>query len=436
MGMIFWQAQEVHVWLGDTTPSDIFGLQHAPRFAAAQAEHKRRDGKRHVFQFIPDDFIAYNLPEWQNISAYSSFMSLGDRRVFSRGWVVQEIALARNLTFHCGNFSLSSDDFFSAVQCCGELGNFTVNDSRAQLWRIIIIRLATVQQENIDLIDLLQLTETFGTQDPRDKIYALLGIAQDSEALDIKPDYGTSWIDVYKDVVLRIVETYGVLDVLGAPKEEQVNYKLRIKRPEIRTEILPSWVPDWRFHHEIITNLGGLMGPNPGYHATRNSKAQAMINDYNKDLLGLSGYCVDRIAECGIVEPCLGSVDVRDLSIGGSKLSIIFFLFKICYQGLLICVGGSYQILDWRRTACINTGGNYTTGTESKEDAFWQTLAAGYEFKSDEKVAEAREHYYKWNSEFLHLERFSSFLPRPASTIVLWAAAAGTMLKVFFHALL
>ncbi|KAG7284760.1 hypothetical protein NEMBOFW57_009371 [Staphylotrichum longicolle] len=69
--------------------------------------------------------------------------------------------------------------------------------------------------------------------DPRDYVYALLGLAEDREALGIIPDYTQPVEDVFTDVTRRLVAN-GYTDSLA--------FALSTKA----TTGLPSWVPDWR----------------------------------------------------------------------------------------------------------------------------------------------------------------------------------------------
>lgn len=423
----------VRLWLGDSIPSEIAGLELAPRFAAAQAEREKREDTRGYAFLTPADFESYNLPASNTSPAYSSFVSLCGRRVFSRGWVLQEIALAEYITFHCGNFSLEGKDFYMAFQCCSDLGYITVSDELiAQFLRIIALRVAA-QDGKVDLFYLLELAKYFETQDPRDKVYALLGLAQDAKALGIRPDYGVSWIDVYKSTVMRMIETYGVLDVLGAPKTGRIDHEASNKLLEIETRPLPSWVPDWRYSRVEIENLGGVRSHNQRYYAAGSSKARVILHEQDKNLLGVSGYGVDRVAECSIAEPSDGGSSLEGLETGEGDLSfMLYYIYRVNVSNFNFI----YQGLDRRRTARASTTESYTVGTESKEDAYWQTLAAGYKFESDEELAEAKTLYYKWNSHFLHLGRFWSWVPHTATNVVLLAAAAGTMIKLLLKEVL
>ncbi|KAF2678522.1 hypothetical protein K458DRAFT_394796 [Lentithecium fluviatile CBS 122367] len=68
--------------------------------------------------------------------------------------------------------------------------------------------------------------------DPRDKIYALSGIAEDTESLNLKTDYSKTCEEVFVEVAISLLEKEG-LDMLS------IFHALRT------TANLPSWVPNF-----------------------------------------------------------------------------------------------------------------------------------------------------------------------------------------------
>lgn len=94
--------------------------------------------------------------------------------------------------------------------------------------------------------------QTQSLEDPRDKIYALLGLLRDSQShamssihpqkLCIEPDYNLSPVEVYRQVSQDLIEKLDNVDVMGmTPKST---------RPG-----LPSWVTDWSVADYISSPL-------------------------------------------------------------------------------------------------------------------------------------------------------------------------------------
>lgn len=70
--------------------------------------------------------------------------------------------------------------------------------------------------------------------DPRDKIYALLGLTQDSETI-VHPDYTSSAVECYKRVAISIIRASGSLTIFNLPSTSAA----------CRDPRLPSWAPHW-----------------------------------------------------------------------------------------------------------------------------------------------------------------------------------------------
>lgn len=91
------------------------------------------------------------------------------------------------------------------------------------------------------LLEALQSRRRAICTDPRDKVFALVGISKDnaqgtpvpSNGPHLQLDYSKTVVEVYKEVVRHLINRMGNLDVLAA-----CQYKRELKG-------LPSWAPDW-----------------------------------------------------------------------------------------------------------------------------------------------------------------------------------------------
>ena len=119
----------------------------------------------------------------------------------------------------------------SAFKVAQKFTSFVDNESSPPLLRLSLLYLLCVFSES-------------KVSDPKDKIYALLGLATDK--VGIEPDYNKSVEEVYIDTAKKIITSSGNLDLLNASG--------------IFTEgtghDLPSWVPDWTVdHHFAIEHM-------------------------------------------------------------------------------------------------------------------------------------------------------------------------------------
>ncbi|KAE8168682.1 heterokaryon incompatibility protein-domain-containing protein [Aspergillus tamarii] len=100
--------------------------------------------------------------------------------------------------------------------------------------RILSIESIRTRWQSPEQITLLQLLRQFSGRaatDPRDKVYALLGLAKDKPS--VEPNYAASELDVFVDTALDIISRSGSLCVLMGDFTMKNNHAL------------PSWVPEW-----------------------------------------------------------------------------------------------------------------------------------------------------------------------------------------------
>lgn len=136
-------------------------------------------------------------------------------------------------------------------------------------------------------------TERIQATDDRDRVYALLGIANDAAATHIKADYTLSCEDAYT-AAARVLLQHNHDDILSLCRTRDV------------CKDIPSWVPDWSalnrkpwsvWYYERLFNASGA-----------GQTTMEVIDDSNVCHLVLKGTLVDTIREVGHV----WSLDVKD----------------------------------------------------------------------------------------------------------------------------
>lgn len=315
MARIYSSAQLVVVWLGameeetDSALNEILHVNghtsaHSPQDSEkAQAQPKEQFGKHHFGYACPGEPLTARCPH--PMSEGSTQKALGKKAWFNRIWVIQELALARDVVVLWGSRKI---DWMELVRYIHKnsgiiFGRYEKLESRSYThmrshiargdidysWILADIRLHTrpdiperwrlnhidgCLQRTIDrswntqlsLPVLVSLTFSFSDSDPRDKIFALLGIARFPDAANtITADYSRSVVDVYTQFGRMFVEAPGdnqFQDCLTAEMQDfepleglsfiQVDaFKIlypyspayMLHQP---VEGLPSWVPDFR----------------------------------------------------------------------------------------------------------------------------------------------------------------------------------------------
>lgn len=154
----------------------------------------------------------------------AALAALCGRSYWNRLWIVQEILLAAKITIYTGRGQTFQWYEFTYTRKMVEsiLAKRHLDDSlsadeydRAAFSPLAIKALETIdrslaakldrlrerRKEGWPLHELLMMCGTSLCQDPRDKIYGLLGIASDYKLGDIVVDYRRSYLEVFSDVV-------------------------------------------------------------------------------------------------------------------------------------------------------------------------------------------------------------------------------------------
>jgi hypothetical protein len=193
---------------------------------------------------LKEDLSPTNLRHADIITALARLFK---RPYWRRIWIVQELSSASRLTFMCGNRTVTDDHLDHALRLLRNFGYYQhlqrTHDSpmphspgvsvdsihpRDPI-NLMKFRKAAVP---FPLIHLMRSFRHFQATDPRDKVFALLGIAKDTEALGIHPDYRKSCQEVYSNLARTLIRNGHVelLSLCEFPKQ---------------IDGLPSWVHDW-----------------------------------------------------------------------------------------------------------------------------------------------------------------------------------------------
>ncbi|CAH0046097.1 unnamed protein product [Clonostachys solani] len=147
------------------------------------------------------------------------------RPYFSRIWVVQELAFATDKTIICGSTTWDWEMFYT-IAC-------SLSHATGLSW--IQYCNNRKSRESLDLFQLLCDTLNCKSSDPRDRVFALLGLVVGSRALGLTPDYGLQLAD------LMVGVTGHFLIHCSAKDCRTIFYLARTHS----VSTWPSWVPNW-----------------------------------------------------------------------------------------------------------------------------------------------------------------------------------------------
>ena len=186
MDRIYSEATQVLVWLG---PGD--------------------EGSDRVIDTLAADYTEDSLVEFDKSDEDStSWRQLFNRPYFNRMWIVQEVVLGKNISFLCGTKSISWSQMVGGV--CDMYQRRS--SPRALYPRTLLAQLYHAKRrywgrdgkggKNAYLLAFLLILESRECYDPRDKLYALLGVAKDTRGGRLIADYAKELWMVYQDVIL------------------------------------------------------------------------------------------------------------------------------------------------------------------------------------------------------------------------------------------
>ncbi|KAE8442534.1 hypothetical protein EG329_003249 [Mollisiaceae sp. DMI_Dod_QoI] len=179
----------------------------------------------------------------------TALLKLFKRAYWSRIWIIQELASASNLIFVCGNEIVSDNALYDALRLLRNFAQYQNLKWNRMVQETHFVRPSGVSLMSIStggpinmlkfrravhpapLIHIMRTFRFFSSTDPRDKVFALLGISRDAEALGFRADYNKTCEQVYTDAARRLIQA-GYMDILAL-----VQFPKKI-------EGLQSWVPD------------------------------------------------------------------------------------------------------------------------------------------------------------------------------------------------
>ncbi|KAH6699080.1 heterokaryon incompatibility protein-domain-containing protein [Leptodontidium sp. MPI-SDFR-AT-0119] len=254
-----------------------------------------------------------------------SYKKILERSLWKRIWILQEISLGSNVHLVCGNTSILYD-YFIAVHSL-VLSCMTILSDLRERWRDFYLELvpslsvSTVAtrhrllDEEMSLLDMLDLTAGLAATDKRDYIFALLGLVNDVEALDIRPDYTVASGQVYKEVARKFLWYYGMRTLSWAPSSQRKPHFTRALIPlrllsgepldDLEAENgLPSWVPDWSQRRPFHMIQPRQIELDISFSASGGSTQPISEEDQGEDwnIIALAACCVGIVTVCGSVQ--------------------------------------------------------------------------------------------------------------------------------------
>lgn len=277
MGTIYSTAFQVSVWIGEEDEDTRLAFDFLP-VLFSYLPTSELDANMNAQYVLPAHaLLIARSPSWE------ALVRIFHRPWFRRIWVIQEAAVASCVTVHCGTLTVTWEDLVRACKC--QIRSEDVRYGHNALEAIDKTRRGRLQGGN-DLYDICFMSYRFQCTDPRDKIYAVAGLVNQSLE-DTKPllvDYESDIEEIYHRNAVGIMLSDGSLDLLHCVVHHTI------------PSSLPSWVPDWRSEALVQCMFKRNNGNN-----SRNQQISPTCFSLSEDLsaLTVTGRIIGTVVEIG-----------------------------------------------------------------------------------------------------------------------------------------
>ena len=233
IGSIFSYAQLVTAWLGDATDEHVLGLNTLIHLNGMLDVYSVLFQEPELTDKIHEFLAGYGVGGSELVAA-GKFLS---HAYFTRTWIVQEVSMAKKLVLQLGTIKLHWDLLAAICKRFSEhpavFGGF---DFSLGILLTDNLRQRYLQQDTSlkTLTTFLHQSKIHDCSDPRDKIFAILGLSNDIAQVGIEPDYTKSVEEVYHALAISFLQSRQLPFLFGQATP----------RSKLLTD-LPSWVPDW-----------------------------------------------------------------------------------------------------------------------------------------------------------------------------------------------
>ncbi|KAK7968797.1 heterokaryon incompatibility protein-domain-containing protein [Apiospora saccharicola] len=223
MREIYQSSIEVIVWLGESRVDDKLGPTSTEPGSLVE-----RDvwGALHIVQLLASGQLALDIPAFRNLDEAGpimrGFKAIAERSWWERVWVVQEVVVANKGR---GATPQESTELPPRFHCL---------TSNQQEW-------SGGQGRPLVALQLLRKFRSRKASDPKDKVFALLGLVQYwGRSQPLSADYSHSIDSTFLGTMMMLISSTESLSVLAGSTG----------RACLQASKVPSWVIDWSFPEE------------------------------------------------------------------------------------------------------------------------------------------------------------------------------------------
>lgn len=306
MRMIYSQALRVMVWLGQDEDGDMSDALHLMTVITQTCEMNSQSRGRRWMDLTSQE--RYKLADLHHLGSFGDASNAAEIRKywdalgkffenswFTRIWCVQEIVMARESFLLYGDADDIPWHLVGTTATWFEAQNMAhdfnipdliqgVNPVNAQ----IMYGYSDPEERFDNVLDALSAHREFGATDPRDKIYAVLGLVNGDTNMvaSIPIDYQKSVVQIYIDTAVAAINVSKDLFFLSF-----VQHPLEY----VANPGFPSWVPRWDVSLSEATRIGQYNNDEDGWRAN-GSRQMETFSVTPKGYLRIRGFVYDTVS--------------------------------------------------------------------------------------------------------------------------------------------
>jgi len=363
MRNIYQAARKTLVWLGSDSEEMKKGFQLVPYLHRVFVQ--AFEGHPHVVRSNPHILAHPSVAELKRQRRlFEYFEAIEQRPYFSRVWIIQELAMSwEKFDIICGPIKISWAEYFAARNtfACLRLCQPNPRIPLGSFMQLAETAINVALLRYPPLLTLLDKYRSFKSTDPRDKVYALLGLGElkDLRMLGVEVSYQLGVEEVFTRLAMSYLQRDGNFDILS-----YVHHGLNPLG-------LPTWVPDWAQQEigSISFRSEAFFNPSPCPNQAGGPLAPSMVISTDRKRLTVDGILVDKIAKVGCC---------------------------VSYNKKCNCpeLRPARNFHDWAEIAGIYDTDEYVTGG-SAGDAFIITMTAGHPLTTFATIKEDFIYWYK-----------------------------------------
>jgi hypothetical protein len=359
MRQIYCGACRTVVWLGVGTEATSQGFKLIPRLANVLKLKEEMGDSTFLQRTSSRDLSFFNLPPRYHYN-WRNFLAGFDLPYFTRIWIIQEVVVSSEIEVICGSASVTWDTFIDAIIACDRLNIRTMNDDGnwRKPWKIELARQSLKEGIYENLLGILVRYRPCHATDPRDKIFALLGLVDPNEEREniIVPEYRKDFTveDAYISLACSILGTSGNLDLLSVPGA-----------PTTLQSILPSWVPDWSAPSHVVPFIS--FSTPEKFYSSLGTISHPILRQKRRSV-GIQGHIVDSVDVVGMVS----SEYIQDSEQILTLIQLLRLMMRTIYENCK----DAWAWMNWETITEARSNRKYITGEDMLE-AYWMTFMGG-----------------------------------------------------------